>query len=226
MSDKAKLGAYAIVTSLVFIASALFPLCFKDSAEFAEQTLSLGARAVIFADYWNTDSRKAIAEKITDTEAMQEKYCKQRMNEILTRCNIDSKSGYTEYSGAEYLTVTTEDGSINICRMWIQRQGDWRNWTDVCFDIDTGDIYYLYTSSECVTRPESYAESVPKDIDAEYLANVIGEELGYDILNFDWSGSMADTARVIYRSGGNVLSIDISCIFYEASLLDIKIMCI
>ncbi len=226
MSDRTRLGVYWIVTALVFIAAALFPLSYRDSRALAEQSLSRGARAVIFADYWNSDSGKAKAEKLTEAEDIQEKYCKQRMNEIMLRCDIDSKDGQTEYSGAEYLRISTEDGSIDICRMWIQSQGDWRNWTDVCFDIDTGDIYYLYTSSECVTRPENYAEAIPKDLDAGYIAEKIVENTGYDIISMNWSGSMADTARVIYRDKGEVLSLDISCIYYEASLLDVKIVCV
>lgn len=225
MKDKLRLWIYGGVTAAVFILAAVIPLTVSGGRAAQENSLSLGERAAIFAQYWNSDSGEARAEKIETPDAKDERYCRERMKKLLELCSVDKREQSVEYSGSEYLSISSADGEMRICRMWVQRQGDWRSWVDVCFDMDTGDVYYLYTSSECVTNSAEYIDAVPAELDAKYVADYISENTGYSILRFDWSGGMGDTADVILIQKGNAAALKINCTYYTASLLDIKIVC-
>ena len=78
------------------------------------------------------------------------------MAEILAACIADLHLEELSPTGHDYVTITDGKTDVNICRMWMERKGDWRNWLDVCFDADSGEIYYLYLSCERLSNGDAY----------------------------------------------------------------------
>lgn len=227
MNDKIKLIIYGSVAAAMFLLAALLPLAFRGGSVEAREPLSVGQRASIFSEYWwNEDSSNCQVERISDLGRTQREFCFERMEQVKELCFVDAQQGQIKSEGSEYISVTTEAGEIRLCRSWLECQGDWRNWIDVCFDIDSGDIYYFYISSECVSNPNKYSDAVPEPLDAERVAGYIADRRSYELMHLDWSGNASDSAMVIYNSAGSAVCMQISCIYYESTLIDLKICCV
>lgn len=224
MNDKMKLMTFGSAAALCFLLAALMPLLFMNRGS-AKESLSEGERAAIFAAYWGGEQESVTAERIDQPAKRDVESCEKRLGEIVDKCTFDLVPGETQSSGSEYLTLTSGEDEMRICRIWRQRQGDWRNWLDVCFDMDTGELYYLYLSSECLKNQSAYADVLPAELSASFVADYIDGMGGYELINLDWTGSANDEATAIYTVGGSAVVMKISCIYYKSTLVDIKLTC-
>lgn len=223
MSDKLRLIVSACVSAFFLLLAMLLPLAFR-SGQVVEGTYSLGERAALFADYWS-GSGGADWKKLDGPTKQQEKAGDELLTMLVDSYVPDTRLTDPRSDGREYVSVSNDVCSIELCRMWMSAQGDWQNWLDVCFDLDTGDIYYLYLSSECLFNGNDYLHDQSVSLDAGTVADRIAERIGYDLRYLVWSGDPADTATAVYTSGGSFVSVDISCVYYEATLIDVKICC-
>ena len=110
-------------------------------------------------------------------------------------------------------------------RKWVEWQGDWRNWLDVCFDADSGELYYLYLSSECLSSYSDYIGAVPAQFGAAYVAEILADEMDYELLYLDVPDDDANSIIASYLCGGSALRLRISCIYHESVLMDVKVCC-
>lgn len=225
MTDKLKLIIAASAAAMLVLLAMLIPLAFRGSGESLEQAADLGRRAALFAEYWNS-SGEVSWKKIEEPTKAQERVGSELMEELVQSYVPDKRLVDTAPGGREYVRVTDGTLSMELCRMWMSAQGDWQNWLDVCFDLDTGDIYYLYLSSECLFNGNEYLSSPEGGLDAQMVAELAAERLGYELRYLVWSGETADTATAVYMSEGSSVCVEISCIYYEATLVDVKLCCV
>ena len=211
--------------AVVVIAAMLLPLAFRGNgggdAPNAEMTLE--ERTQLFSLYWNRGAEDngltvtkpdPVPRKMKDT-------CETVMHTLIARSIDDQGLEELTPTGSEYTVVTDGAGrELHLCRMWLEKRGDWQNWMDVCFDADTGELYYYYLSRECLTNRRLYRrEEIP---DAKVLAEKLAEEKGWT-LRYLTEGADGTAAAVCSTPGGTVC-FEISCRWYDA-LVDVKLCC-
>jgi len=212
--------------ALVFVLSALLPLHFIDNRTSGE-TDGYVARAALFAEYWSGEEGGYEIEKITEPSAAQLDFCSSRFDELVERCRVDrAKDTETKMEGSEYVIVRSDSVSLQLCRKWLQYSGDWNSWLDVCFDMSTGEVFYLYTNGECIYNSSEYSNVAPGSADAEELAHLIADEMDFQLYYFDESLEPGASSTAVYLCDGAPLKLELSVVYYEGRLFDVKIVCI
>lgn len=227
MNDRMKLIIYGGVTAAVFVVCALVPLLFRGGEAAGPQStgLSAGDRAGIFAAYWNDVGEDWQVSRIGEPKKEELERCSARMDEISLRCLVDKSSGEVKSEGSEYVSVGRGEDEIRLCRMWLEVQDGWRSWLDVCFDMDTGDVYYFYLSADCLTNPEKYLTLIPDGMDADRIAAHLSQERGYELLHLS-RDSADEVLTAIYNAEGSAVCMSISCVCYKSAFIDVKICCV
>ncbi len=227
MNDRMKLIIYGGVTAAVFVVSALVPLLFRggEAARPQKDGLSAGDRAAVFAAYWNGPDEDCQVSIIGEPKKDELERCSARMDEISLMCLADKSSGDVKSEGSEYVSVSRGGDEIRLCRMWLEVQDDWRSWLDVCFDMDTGDVYYFYLSADCLTNPGKYLTLIPDGMDADRIAAHLAREKGYELLHLSRDDA-DEVVTAIYNAEGSAVCMSISCVCYKSALIDVKICCV
>ena len=141
------------------------------------------------------------------------------MRDLVELCVPDQGREETAPTGSDYTRVIGEAGAIRVCRMWLEAQGDWQNWMDVCFDADTGDIYYLYVSRSCLRNSERYRGDEP--LTARRVAERLALELDGTLRHFEETSTGA--LALVSVPGGTVVY-SLGCVSYNR-LIDVKVQC-
>ena len=226
--EKGKLVIAAGVCLFFLIVAMLLPLAFrrqaapKDTAGETADELSAAERAELFAVYWNDGAEESglSVEHSAESDRHTSVFCENRMEELTARW-IDDRAVYeTEPVGSDYTVISDERGTLRLCRMWLRSRGDWQNWLDVCFDADTGAVYYLYVSRECLNNVNRYRNGARPA--AEELAEELADFFGGSVREFR-QGS--DGGTVLLRAGGGILCYEIGTVYYD-TLIDVRIDCI
>ncbi len=220
LSENTKKYVYIGTALLVFLISCFLPLAFSDGTDMEAERDS--ENAALFVKFINNEKyvRTKIDKKPSNSKVNA---CEEIFNDILAEYIIDDSSRKTINEGAEFITVSFEGKSIDLCRMWLQDQGDWTNWVDVYMDANTGFIYHLYVSSICVYNNDKYTNALEVHPDCKTIASRIADEYGYNLEIVNWSGKSEDSAKIFTRLGGDALVWNVSCSYHPASLIDIKI---
>lgn len=220
--ERGKLFAAACVCGVLLAAAALLPLAFRTAAPAAEPPdFTMGEKAALFVTYWYNEAVGLRVEKLDTPDDRISAFCEDRMSELSTRCLVDLALTDRTPTGSEYTAVTGEAGTLRLCRMWFQGRGDWQNWLDVCFDADTGDVYYLYVSRECLTNLNLYAYGERPA--AEEIAAGVAEAYGGALRYFLPDGNGGGTA--VLGVDDETLCYEISRVWYD-TLIDIRINCV
>jgi hypothetical protein len=225
-TERTKLIASVAGVVAVVLLAMLLPLAFRGdpagAAPAAEMTLEQRVR--LFADYWNYGAEAAglTVAKPDPVPSRMKETCETVMRTLIARSIDDRGLEDLTPTGSEYTVVSDGAGrEVHICRMWLEKRGDWQNWMDVCFDADTGELYYYYLSRECLTNRKLYQrEDIP---DAESIAETLAEDNGWTLryLSREADGG----AAAIYAGPEDAtLCYQISCRWYDA-LVDIKLCC-
>ena len=151
-----QLLVYGGAALLVFLLSALLPLLFRKAPEEVLSPLNRSERAALFSAYWNGGD-ESIKEPLTPS-AETETRCRERMRQLTDICFQDEQDWTVESEGSEYFTLSGEGGEARLCRSWLQCQGDWRNWLDVCFDAESGELYFSKTLEQHRRAVENYTK--------------------------------------------------------------------
>lgn len=208
----------------LLIVAMLLPLAFRAPAgEPAAGKLTLDEKTAIFVDWWYDDGEMDVSvEHVESDEDDAAGFCEERMEELAARCIDDRgfRMEEAEVFGEERVDLRSEDGALRLCRMWIQARGDWQNWLDVCFDADTGMIYYLYLSRECQNDPDLYALAPEERPTAESVAKGLARASDGDLRRFLDDGDSGGAALITCDDGS--LCYTISCVYYDA-LIDIRV---
>lgn len=223
-SERTKLLVSIGAVALVVIAAMLLPLAFRTApaGELPAGELTLERRTQMFAAYW-TEGAEAAGFTVTKPDPvprqMRER-CETVMHTLVARSIDDRALDDLSPTGSEYTAVTDAAGrEIHVCRMWLERRGDWQNWMDVCMDADTGELYYYYLSRECLTNRKLYETA---DTDAARIAARLAEDYGWSLRYL--AEELDGAAAAVYSSDGGTLCYQISCRVYDA-LTDIKVVC-
>ena len=168
-NEQTRFFALAGVTAVLLLMALLLPLAFRrtgsgqsSSASGAGEGASNSAtelKAALFADYWYGDAGEIEVRKVERPASKTAELCQARMDELVERYINDLALDKPIAQGSEYTVVTGRDTQLRLCRMWLQVQGDWHNWMDVCMDAETGNLYYFYVSRECLTNRGLYSFS-------------------------------------------------------------------
>ena len=221
-NDRTKLLVSAVATGAVVLFAILFPLTFRQSgAQTVPAAATLEERTALFTEYWNAgDGAEGISVTKEETpEQERTELCAARMQGIIAACIADENLADASPTGSEYTSVSDGVTQVNVCRMWMERSGDWKNWLDVCFDADTGEIYYLYLSCECLSNAERYALPMDTQRAAEKLA-----ALQDGTLRYLGPGEAGGQTAVIAAPCGTIIY-TVDCTAYD-TLVDVKINCL
>ena len=218
----------ASAVGILLIAAMLIPLAFRaahpaaspDAAVLTEQ------KAALFAEYWSgmADTENVSSSNPESIPNRQEKLCEEMTAALLSRCIYDLALEDPAPTGMEYTDLTGKDGTeVRLCRMWVEAKGDWQNWLDVCFDRDTGELYYLYLSRECLWNAQAYQEEIDREISAETIAGILCDAFGWT-LRYLAPGENG-SGLAVFRTRGGTLCCQIECRSYD-TLVDVKFCCI
>ena len=224
LSESSRALIACAAAAVIFVVSALMPLAFRGRVTASEAPLPINVRGRIFSRYW-TETGDVKAEPLTEVPEELRLRCEAEVAALKSECITDKGSVTVDSEGCSYYTLTGEQGSMNICRAWLQSQGDWRNWLDMCFDADTGVIYYLYVSNKCLTNFSEYKGMFDPFPDVTGVAEKAEKDSGFELVRLDWSGDMAESGHAVFSCPDGALSLEIGCIYYESSLFDMKLCC-
>lgn len=224
--ERKKLVTAGLACAVGLIAALLLPLAFRAAPgeEKAEENdrFTLDDKAALFSVWWyEGDTLAPEVEHIEPGDSAAAAFCAERMEELTEKCIDDAafRREEAEDSGEEYVNIKGEDGTLRLCRMWLRARGDWQNWLDVCFDADTGMIYYLYLRRECLDNRSLYARAPEDRPTAESVATGLAREYDGELRRFLDNG--AGGTALILCDGGS-LCYTIGCV-YSDTLVDIRI---
>jgi len=216
----------ASVTGAVLLLALLLPLAFRREAEpvpteAPEAAFGPEQRAALFAAWWDPaeGEEPPASEQITEPGSRMLSRCSERMRGLVDVWVSDEGLDYGGPTGSDYTRLRGPDGNVNVCRMWLERQGDWQNWMDVCFDADTGQIFYLYVSRSCLRNADRYDDGDP--ITARDVADYLALELDGTLRRLDPTEKGA--VALVSADGGTVFYA-VSCVCYDR-LIDVKLQC-
>lgn len=210
---------------IVFVLAALIPLAFINNN--AAEELNYALRAALFTEYWSSSEEGYTVQKITEPTAQELAFCTQRFGELVSDCRVD-KAENTEIKmeGSEYVELRSTAALLRLCRKWIQYSGDWNSWLDVCFDMQTGEVFYLYSNGECIFNSGEYTDTSPGSADVQALAQTLASEMGMELYYFDEAGEDTASSTAVYLCQNTPLKIELSLVYYEGRLFDVKIVCV
>ena len=227
--ERSRLIILASVCGVLLLTALLLPLAFRTDGGDAPETIVSGApgaeeRARLFVTYWYGDEAERGGLTVTrpeEDDVVMTSFCAETMRYLTDYCVNDK--GLRDYSptGSEYTTLTAKSGaSVTLCRTWMQAQGDWQNWLDVCFDAESGVVYYLYLNRECLTNLSQYSTARRESAEgyAQWLAGLSGGRLRY--FAPEDKGGVA-----VIEVGGGTLCYRIDETSYDA-LIDLRINCV
>ena len=223
--DRTRLMFSAAAVGVILLAAILLPLAFRtDGRGAAGQNQSKTDKFSLFAGYWERGPEEcgfSISRPESLSEETKER-CETVMRTLMARCINDQALDYAGPTGSEYTVISDVNGEeLQLCRMWLEQQGDWQNWMDVCFDAETGQVYYLYLSRECLHNQSDYAEQMQVP-DLRGLADGLASEYGWSLR---WmSGDSDGSAAAVFRTGDSMVCYQIDCRAFDA-LVDIKFCC-
>ena len=221
--ERKKLISTGLACAAGLIVALVLPLAFRASTgeKKPERTLTLEEKAILFAAWWYDDSEVEI--EVTHIEPEENDaagFCAERMEALTARCINDRGFRMEGPSGEEYVNIEGETGTLRLCRMWLEASGDWQNWLDVCFDADTGLVYYLYLSRECLSNQNLYTLEAAERPTAESVAGGLARESGGELRRFLDDGA-GGGAALITCDGGSICY-TVGCVYYDA-LIDIRV---
>lgn len=217
--DRAKLIAAAAATGAILLLAMLLPLAFRRSAPPAAAPAdpALERRVALFTEYWGAgeDDDPVRVEHLEPADAAP---WEARFQELVSVWIDDRRLADTEPSGAEYSAISRTGQQMTVCRMWLEKTGDWRNWLDVCFDGESGMLCYLYLSRECLSNRGDYP--APAALNTRYVAEWLAAELNGEVRYLDAQSDTAMTALI--STAGGTIGYRIECTVYDR-LVDLKV---
>ncbi len=211
----------------VLVLALLLPLAFYDEDGASGEGSSGGKNedkystkitgGDIFSDYWLVKGGTT-AEVLNEVDAEVQEKCRS-FAETLCSLIYDENKPTADKFGMQYSRVSLVEGKgeIKLCRLWCEWRGDWQNWIDAFYDFETGEIYYLYISCECLENRGRYGDA--PSLTAKLAAEELGDFCAFDLIRFiDGPNPVA-----VYANGRELRFFNIDCTYYPSTLVDIKI---
>lgn len=221
--DRGKMLLAAALSGAVLLIAIFLPLAFLTLQPDGNADADVEQKAAIFAAYWYAaeGENPVFFENVSVPDRETVVRCEEKMKGIVSQWIYDASVEYSAPSGSEYTRLESGNGEMTLCRMWLETQGDWRNWLDVCFDAESGTLYYFYLSRECLRAQEIYGDN--SGLSAEVVAQRLAELLEGKVRYFS-APDESGTCTALISVPGGTLCYSINCRAYDR-LIDIRINC-
>lgn len=113
--------------------------------------------------------------------------------------------------------------SFRILRFLLGWDTDWKNWIQVVFDADTGEIYFFYSSALCNKNHADY-ENLILPVDPVQVAEALKPCLGFDKYSIYWNGDIEEFAEITFENNSERVIYSIKCNYVPSSLFDCKVI--
>jgi len=218
--ERTRVISAALILALLFAICAALPLAFSGSADAAaDAPPSIAKSVALFTSYWSGSEEGYETSALEDVAAQDEEFCKSHMQSLVSDAFIDEGVQELESEGMEFFSLWNEESEIRLCHAWLETVGDWKNWIEVLFDMDTGFVYYYYFSSGNLSNGENYSYTKYSQMDEGTIARRIAHETGYAL-------RFANETTNAFIKEGEVFCVQILYTHARGSLIDIKITCI
>ena len=221
--ERYKLLLTCAAAAALLLTALLLPLAFRSTEEPETPGLtSAEEKRRLFADYWLLGPEEpgiTVTKEDTPSQGTV-RACEAVMERLVAECIDDRQLDYEAPDGSEYTRISDDGGvRVQLCRMWLEARGDWQNWLDVCFDAESGEIYYLYLSRECLSNRSRYGPL--SGLNARDIADSLAEEYGWTLR---WLEEGKESAAALFTTGLGTACYQIDCRSYDM-LLDVKLCC-
>ena len=224
-SERERLIAAGGVCGLMLIVAALLPLSVSTGeAPAAEQSgaARIEESAALFVSYWYHDAAGITVEHPETLESKTAAFCNARSEELIARCIDDTALTDRTPTGSDYIELRGENSVLRLYRVWLQAKGDWQNWLDVCFDADSGAVYYLYLSRECLSNFSQY-RNAPRHTMPE-IAALLAEDRGGTVRYIVPGEGENDGTAALALDGGTVFYALRDAVY--DTLIDVRVNCV
>lgn len=218
LTERTKLTVSVALAAALLLAAMLVPLAFRTEA--AEPEVSATHCAALVQRYLAGETDGLSVQRLNAPDAALAAGCETRMHTFAARCIDDREVDLTGPYSSEYTVLSDGEATLRVCRMWIELRGDWQNWLDVLFDVDTGELYHLYLSRERLSHAERYPATESSRPTARYTAETLAAELGGTLSSLRETGDNRVFAVIDAMQG--TAFFDIACVSYD-SLIDLTI---
>lgn len=221
--DRSKLLLSCAAVTVLLLAALLLPLAFRgEGGPAATASAGAGEKRRLFADYWMLDPAEqgitVTREETLPPETVRD--CEAVMRRLVEYCIDDRQFAYAAPDGSEYTVIRDGSGTqARLCRMWLEARGDWQSWLDVCFDAESGEVYYLYISRECLSNRTKYESRA--DLGARDIAERLAEAYGWTLR---WLDEGAERSAALFTAADGTACYQIECSSHD-TLLDVKLCC-
>lgn len=222
LTERAKLVTSVALAAALLLAAMLVPLAFRTDAPAAAEPGTGDGRAALFQRYFSGDTDVS-AERIETPDAELTAACETRMHTLAARCIDDREVSLDGPYSSEFTLLTDGTTTLRLCRMWLEQRGDWQNWLDVFFDMETGRVYRLYLSRERLSHAERYPVTEESRPGLAYTAEALANELGGTLRLLREMSEHRALATIAAPQGTALY--DIACVSYE-NLIDLTIDCL
>jgi len=214
----AQIALCGIGVAFVFLISAILPILVQDRFEPAEEVqLGMRQRSAVYLRYSAGGTGCTVERQSPDDFSPEETAASDAaLLALRSAFVVDREEGSTASEGTEYLTITYGGDTIRVCHYYREWSGDWGNWLEAYVDVESGDLYYLYVSSQRKANVDYSGIRMDNRINAERLAKV----MDYELVSF--TDTNTNTATSVYLTESSAAKYNMSCIYHVNNLLDIK----
>lgn len=214
------LASSLAATAVLLVAALLLPLTLMGGSYVGDS----GVAAAMFADWWRGGNTYR-AQRLASVTGESERYAEARLNELVAECLPPDEGAATLNSGIDLVTLTNADGGqVRLCREWRLTAGTWARWIDVCFDMDTGFVYYIYLSGQRLSGSAADAVSADSLAETLYLSD------GWEMLSTGeqvYESGRTGVTGVLTRAGSEIsFSMDTDALRAADGYFDIRYTCI
>ncbi len=218
MKEKTKVILSVSFAAAVLLAAMLLPLAFRPDSEGG--ALSAQQRTEMFLSCWEDDSEGLEVIKLSDTQRDDEQRCLESFSRLAGMYLPDRAIEHTTPTGSEYVVLRGKTGELKLCRMWLSEKGDWQNWIDMYINAETGELYYLYASCQCLKHGRDYADAFDGGLSAEKAAE-IAADYGGESLKLSAEGG--DAYRAFFLKDGDIICREARCEYYAGTVLELSL---
>ena len=221
MSRGARTAVAYSITALVLLLAMWVPSLFAPNVK--DEPLTNAERVSMFCDYFNKrDPGMQVSEQSVPVSSLSSylgnsvTILDTMIEPMISALLLEPGSAADGNRRAILCEITDDYGRASrVLRLFSEWEIDWHNWLDLCIDIDTGELYYMYISSRCLNNRENYtADRIDRPSTPAEAVTLWSTFTGQQSVSLDWSGTIGDTAFAVFSSDSEQIEYVVDCKFY------------